>query len=167
MQPFSRYKAVEMPTPFQKWEAIRGSLTGLHSLEIKNWSDVLAINDKVNSSIEYRHELDDEWQTPAETLKKRSGDCEDFAILKYALMLAGGIAEHMLMLIVGHIKGTGDHAFLIADPFGDGARVLDSMFPQLIKPDEYINLTPIKGLSGERVFWFGEQFRMSDIGGGV
>lgn len=47
------------------------------------------INKTVNTSIIYTADQDDYWQSPGETLTRGRGDCEDYAILK-AAMLGGG-----------------------------------------------------------------------------
>lgn len=59
------------------------------------------------------------WQTPMETWTKRSGDCEDGAILMLALAYRLGIPAYRLKLCAGWVKlpgtkkGRGGHAYLI------------------------------------------------------
>jgi len=36
--------------------------------------------------------MGDAWQTPAQTLATSHGDCEDYAILKYATLLRSGLS---------------------------------------------------------------------------
>lgn len=72
------------------------------------------VNDFVNRTISYVQDVRDEWQSPNETLSKKTGDCEDFALLKYAILknrfpntklaysmiLIGGKAEpHVVVLL--------------------------------------------------------------------
>jgi len=51
------------------------------------FADVRAINSNVNLNISYAPDEDrDVWQSPVETVDRKLGDCEDFAILKFFLM---------------------------------------------------------------------------------
>ena len=62
----------------------------------------------------------DYWASPKEFLTRR-GDCEDFAILKYASLIALGHSEQNMRISVGKITGMGSHAFLLV---GDGRNEL-------------------------------------------
>ena len=42
----------------------------------------------------------DHWSDPFETLHSNSGDCEDFAIVKYAALLAAGVSEDAVKIVV-------------------------------------------------------------------
>ena len=42
----------------------------------------------------------DHWSDPLETLHSNSGDCEDFAIVKYAALLAAGVSEDAVKIVV-------------------------------------------------------------------
>ena len=58
------------------------------------------------------------WQTPTETWKKRTGDCEDGAILILALAHYMGIDAYRLKLCAGYVKldkkgKLGGHAYII------------------------------------------------------
>lgn len=82
------------------------------------------INGLVNGLIQYRTDLEarsvlDHWDAPAETLERGVGDCEDFAITKYALLLASGIPAQKLRLGFGYLRhpvSSGPHMVLI---YGD------------------------------------------------
>jgi len=57
-------------------------------------------NDFWNRYITYTAEPtgDDVWQTPKETWEKQTGDCEDYAIVKYFDMIASGVDKEKLSL---------------------------------------------------------------------
>ncbi len=62
-------------------------------------------NDFWNKSVVYKAEKPsdigktiDIWQTPEETWKKKTGDCEDFAIAKYYDLIASGVDREKLSL---------------------------------------------------------------------
>lgn len=46
---------------------------------------------------------EDHWASPLELMARRRGDCEDYAIAKFASLLAAGVAEHRLRLTYGRI----------------------------------------------------------------
>lgn len=57
----------------------------------------------------------DIWQTPKETLRLRTGDCEDWALLERAVLLANGIPEeHVWLVIVFDKRAQEYHAFTVA-----------------------------------------------------
>lgn len=61
------------------------------------------INTDINTTIRYKPEPigQDHWQTPEETNKIRSGDCEDFAWYKWYYLLQNGVDEHDMYLMQG------------------------------------------------------------------
>lgn len=76
---------------------------------------IQAINNLVNQKA-FRRDIAnfasvDHWAAPVEFLTS-SGDCEDYAILKFASLMALNIDNHDLRLVVGNITGIGSHAFL-------------------------------------------------------
>jgi predicted transglutaminase-like cysteine proteinase len=74
------------------------------------------INRGVNQAVRYvsddqQHGLPDVWSSPLQTLRTGLGDCEDYAIAKYALLLAAGTPESDVeMLLVRDLAVRQDHA---------------------------------------------------------
>ncbi len=62
----------------------------------------------------------DYWQTPAETLSYRSGDCEDFSILLCTLLRTYGIDAESVYVALGVDDGEDGHAFLLENWYHDG-----------------------------------------------
>lgn len=56
------------------------------------------INRAVNQSIRYVNEDVDYWASPAETFTTGTGDCEDFALAKMAVLEAIGIKSTLIVL---------------------------------------------------------------------
>lgn len=54
----------------------------------------------------------DKWQTPNETWDSKTGDCEDGAILVYALCHAIGVPDNQLRIVCADVSG-GGHAFVV------------------------------------------------------
>lgn len=91
----------------------QNSLYASNKYEIDNLftSTTLSIEEKisninrfVNAKIRYNDDIKiwsekDYWATPKETLSKLTGDCEDYAILKYFTLLENGIDSTKLRFI--------------------------------------------------------------------
>ena len=145
--------------PFTKWTgmfsrfetAIKGAR---HEQVIREWHgnlqdlqglplDMMAsrVNDLVNSQ---RYIIDsrnwgqsDYWETPVEFFT-RGGDCEDFAIAKYASLRILGVPEERLRIAIVHDKQKNiPHAVLIVYT-DEGAMVLDNQEKQM-RPASRVN----------------------------
>lgn len=63
------------------------------------------VNRSVNTVVSYRRDIDihgrlDYWASPAETVARAQGDCEDVAILKMAALRASGIPTSSMSIVV-------------------------------------------------------------------
>jgi predicted transglutaminase-like cysteine proteinase len=57
--------------------------------------------------------VSDHWSDPLETLHSNSGDCEDYAIVKYAALLAAGLSKDAVEIVVlRNLLPNEDHAVL-------------------------------------------------------
>lgn len=111
-------------TPFSKrWDSIKDlslkpdpSWT-IFIKEIENLTDlqkIIAVNIAVNHHVVYLQENGiDIWQPADMTLHTGRGDCEDYAILKYHLLIEAGIPKDHLFMMLG-FHGDIGHAQLIA-----------------------------------------------------
>lgn len=78
------------------------------------------INYNVNCMICYMpderaHKKPEHWQMPAETLSRKTGDCEDYAILKAHLLVREGIDKDLLRIaVVREGENMPFHAVLLA-----------------------------------------------------
>jgi predicted transglutaminase-like cysteine proteinase len=84
--------------------------------------------------VRYRADVpgDDHWATPLATLERGAGDCEDIAILKYALLRASGVADADLNLMVLVTADGGGHVALLVG--GPRPLVLDNRFRHPLPP---------------------------------
>ena len=76
----------------RQWNKVSGDLT----TGKKHFKSLAAINTFVNG-FKYKSDIEnygvnDYWAKPKEFFAKKSGDCEDYVIGKYALALAAGLA---------------------------------------------------------------------------
>lgn len=54
-------------------------------------------------NIDYKSEIGDYWQSPEQTFKNKTGDCEDIAILNHQILKQLGIKSKLYYLNQGHI----------------------------------------------------------------
>ncbi|WP_420332729.1 transglutaminase-like cysteine peptidase [Roseibium sp.] len=94
------------------------------------------VNQLVNRLLTYREDTTlygtgEYWASPAETLSHRAGDCEDFAILKYALLRDLGISDDDMRIVVLRDTAVRQfHAVLTVRHKG-GWLVLDNRFSRV------------------------------------
>jgi predicted transglutaminase-like cysteine proteinase len=93
-----------------------------------NFDKIAAVNSLVNKRT-YADDRrvygrSDYWASPREFLT-RAGDCEDFAILKFASLIALGMDDDNLRLVVGRLSDGTPHAFLAAK-LGQNEFILDN-----------------------------------------
>ena len=115
------------------------------------------VNIQVNRDIKYQSELQgqDYWQTPAETMKKGSGDCEDFALLKMYTLKQSGIPENAMYIEQGINETTGEmHAILEV--------IIDNKIYYLDNMQEDITHNSIKPLGAYTINRFGVNFYIED-----
>jgi len=93
------------------------------------------VNDSINQTIKYEHDIkihkvEEHFAAPSESaVTLRIGDCEDYAILKYAVMRWLGVSSGRLCVASvasDSTKGGFDHGVLLVDlsPCGDGSEVV-------------------------------------------
>ena len=169
---FAGYRSFDAGTddPFRtKWNAVRSSLELPAGAEVPQLTAAAigALNANINQRIIYTPEPDggDAWQTPTQTLAISRGDCEDYAILKYATLLRAGLPSASLRIVIGEIisiAGNQPHAWCAA--YLDGAwRTLDNKFDQIIGVADYVNWLPLAVMHDASVVRFGREFTLNDM----
>lgn len=126
-------------------------------------------NVAINRLVAFAHDDElgaaDVWLTPLETLARGRGDCEDIAIAKYFLLLAGGMAPGEVCLLYTRRRDelaagrSGAHVVALARrPFADPL-VLDNLTPATLPVSCRDDLEPVfsfdrgelwAGVRGER-----------------
>ena len=86
-----------------------------------------AVNTYVNRFIAYERDADvDDWTGPFEVLTDRAGDCEEYALMKWAILRAIGVEQSkMAVTVVRDLVARRLHAFLVVR-VGNRTVVLDS-----------------------------------------
>jgi predicted transglutaminase-like cysteine proteinase len=127
-----------------------------------------AVNRFFNERVRFATDLavwgeEDHWASPLETLHKGRGDCEDFAIAKYAALLAAGVtpARMRLVYVRAQIESPGQpptaqpHMVLAyqAQP-GDDPLILDNLRPDVLPATRRPDLIPVFSFGTEGL-WHG------------
>ncbi len=116
---FKSYITPQCPQVVQTLRSILGdppyevSQTGFDG--IRTW-----VANEIDYVSDEKHSWGDYWQTPEETLRLGTGDCEDFSILLCSLLRAYGIAAEHVYVAIGVDDEKNEHAFLIEDWNCDG-----------------------------------------------
>lgn len=85
----------------------------------------------------------DHWSAPLETFASGRGDCEDYAIAKYVALLAAGVAEDDLRLVIVRDLAVGeDHAVVVVRLDGSWI-VLDNRRLILVEDTELRQVVPL------------------------
>jgi predicted transglutaminase-like cysteine proteinase len=106
------------------------------------------INRAINLAIRPMNDLAqwgviDRWSAPLETLKTGRGDCEDYAIAKYAALTQAGVAaEDVRLVIVRDLAAGGDHAVVAARLDGNWI-ILDNRWLMLVEDSKIRQMVPL------------------------
>jgi hypothetical protein len=149
-----------------KWDGVKNAKSAIVGPADLGISALGAWNLSINRQIHYVGEPPgiDNWQAPYFTWANKTGDCEDYAILKF-------MALHAICpvaLVVGELKSTlkanPQHAWCAAK-LGDTWYAFDSMFDHLVTVDYYlaVNFIPLAACQGDHVVRYGKAFRIADI----
>ncbi|MEO6278827.1 transglutaminase-like cysteine peptidase [Roseateles sp.] len=128
--------------------------SGTHE-ELQRLKDV---NDFFNHRLDFRDDavtwgLPDYWASPLESLDKRAGDCEDYAIAKYFSLAAAGVPTVRLRMVYVRARQQGQslaHMVLAyyAEP-GAEPLILDNLRPEVLPASQRTDLTPVFSFNTE------------------
>jgi len=147
-------------SPFKKWTTVLSRLDKIsfqsdRTAMFKGLSlddKIDAVNDYINQ-VRYIEDKDnfgksDYWATPMEFLA-RGGDCEDFAIAKYALLKQLGVPEDRMRLAIVQDKVKNiPHAILIVYS-NSGAKILDNQMKQAEPVTRVSRYKPIYSINAD------------------
>lgn len=123
---------------------------------------VRSVNTLVNGFVTYRRDADnygraDYWASPAETLQRRAGDCEDYAILKMATLEKLGIpAKSMSVVILKDDRRNLFHAVLTVRTT-QGNFVLDNVRSEVLLDRALAHYTPLYSVSAGKGYIHGRR----------
>lgn len=118
------------------------------------------VSASVNGMVAYRtdeenHGRLDQWSTPNETLARASGDCEDYAILKMAVLARLGVPVTAMEIVV--VKDTSRRLFhaVLSVALEDRTLILDNMTDAVEADTRKPGYAPLFSLSGTANYIFG------------
>lgn len=166
-------------TPFDReWKRVSRQSSGVSMADFAfgearsaQLGDVKAVNVWVNRHISFVEDRRlygkaDYWATAGETLRRMRGDCEDFAILKYQLLLKAGIpSDAMYLTLVWDTVRRRDHAVLIVK-LGDDYHLLDNNVDEVLIADSSLDYSARLSFSA-RSSWIHGQTERPDIRGNL
>lgn len=116
------------------------------------------INDFFNRRLAFKEDIvtwgvPDYWASPLESLDKRAGDCEDYAIAKYFSLTAAGVPTARLRLVYVRARLAGQslaHMVLAyyAQPNAEPL-ILDNLRPEVLPASQRADLTPVFSFNTE------------------
>ena len=121
---------------------------------------IAIVNSWVNARIAYVEDISlyhkvDYWASARETLLRKAGDCEDFAIAKMELLMAMGVSRNQLRLVVARdLVRNADHALLLVD-LPSGPVVLDNATDTLLDARVANDYRPIMSFTFTQKFIHG------------
>jgi predicted transglutaminase-like cysteine proteinase len=119
-----------------------------------------AVNITINHTIRYSRDIDtykvaDYWATPAETLSRQQGDCEDFAILKMAALHAEGVElKDMSVIVLFDQKRHFYHAVLSVAVNGNRF-ILDNMRDEVLPDTRLPDYVPLYSIADGKGYLHG------------
>lgn len=142
-----------------KWIEVKDNLAAPHWSDLENLSIekmLYEVNRMANHRVHYVLDKEDVWQAPAQTLSL-GGDCEDYSILKFSILLNLGIPnEDMRILIVTDTRYDLGHAVLLVRV--DGVEYVLDNNSNRIRP-----ISEITWFDPERAFNLNQHWRFISV----
>ena len=118
------------------------------------------VSASINALVAYRtdqqnHGRLDQWSTPNETIARASGDCEDYAILKMAILAHLGVPVNAMEIVV--VKDTRRRLFhaVLSVALDNRTVILDNMTDAVEADTAKSDYAPLFSLSGTANYVFG------------
>ncbi len=148
------YAPVPFGRPDRRWLALKDDT----EVGVRYRRDIVDSTDRwVNHAVRYQPDFTDQWSRPADTLARRTGDCEDMALLKRAILLHSGISEDRICFVLAHdLIAKRDHALLVVLE-GDDWKVLDSRNSLTMPVGQLADYRPVLAMSGGLCWTFGRR----------
>lgn len=118
------------------------------------------VNRWVNHAIAYRGDgKRDSWADARSTLRRRAGDCEDYAILKMQLLAAAGVArDDMMLTLARDTLRRVDHAVLLVRDGGTWV-MLDMQSDRITSASDSFGYNPVISFAGNSRYLHGKRYQ--------
>jgi predicted transglutaminase-like cysteine proteinase len=140
----------------RQFEAIVNDAKGKQGL-----AKIALVNERVNGQIRYASDsAGDTWALALATVAKSAGDCEDYAIAKYAALHQAGVPDADLRLVLVHDTAVRiDHAVLAVRHDGQWL-ILDNRWNALRPDKEFKQFKPLYIVERHGVSVLSKVFRL-------
>ena len=121
-------------------------------------SKVKSVNDIINQNIKYLSDevnwnTNDYWSTPFELIGNGYGDCEDYAIAKFFLLLKMGIPKEKLKIVYARqLEVDKPHMVLAYHESENNIYILDNYDKRLLKINQRKDLIPIYSFNSKSIW---------------
>lgn len=129
-----------------------------HCSTLDDAQRLAAVNDFFNQRLAFKEDqvvwgVPDYWASPLESLSKRAGDCEDYAIAKYFALASSGVTVARLRMVYVRARLGGQslaHMVLAyyAQPSAEPL-ILDNLRPEVLPASLRPDLTPVFSFNTE------------------
>jgi predicted transglutaminase-like cysteine proteinase len=86
--------------------------------------------------------VQDHWSDPFETLQTSSGDCEDYAFVKYAALLAAGLSKDAVKIVVLRNRWPNEEHAVVAVRVDQQWLILDNRTLALVRDTDVVRAIP-------------------------
>ncbi|MEX0956671.1 MAG: transglutaminase-like cysteine peptidase [Rhizobiaceae bacterium] len=119
-----------------------------------------AVNEGVNRLVKYQPDRAsygqmDFWANPSTTLNRGAGDCEDYAILKMALLAKAGVPRSSMSIVVLRDQRRNVYHAVLSIRTTQGNFILDNVREQVLADTELPDYLPLYSLSEGRGHIYG------------
>lgn len=97
----------------------------------------------INRKVKYALEAKDHWQTPDVTMEWKAGDCEDYAVAKYAALRDLGYEAEDLAVLVGYVIRYRRFGRLLARREAHAVLMINHEGQTLVSDNRYIRVKPL------------------------
>ncbi len=125
---------------------------------------IKSVNIRVNAAVTYTDDLTlsgkrDSWAPALQTLQRGRGDCEDYAIVKMQMLMAAGVSEKdMQLVVVRDLIRRAGHAILVVKVDGQ-MLLLDNNTDRMVDARQRHDYVPVFSFSGNQKWMHGRRYQ--------
>ena len=126
------------------------------------------VNEQINGKIRYRSDraeagVDDTWNLALAVLTKNVGDCEDYALAKYAALHQAGTPDADLRIVLVHDNAVRQDHAILAVRHDKQWLILDNRWNGLYEDKEFKQFKPLFIIEKNGVSLLSKMFRLNDF----
>jgi predicted transglutaminase-like cysteine proteinase len=120
------------------------------------WNRIAEVNRSINLNVKAVSDIEqygkrDLWATPLMTFASNAGDCEDYAIAKYAALRELGYSDRRLRIVIVHDKTAAEDHAVVAVRYDGRWLVLDNKTLEIKEDEAIVAFNPMFMIDGAGV----------------